>query len=370
MVSRGSNLLKVFGHLIKEVINPGFCLGCGACVATCTHRMLEMVDERPKLMGRCEVCNVCYYQCPQVVSPEELERYVFGRNATAEETIGIHQRAVSAQTSDHEIRTRCQDGGAVTSLLSSLLEADFIDGAVVTASDGWRPIPKVATTRAELLECAGSKYSRGGVLLGLRDAVDLYSCERIAIVGLPCQIKAVRRMQTSERAVYRLTDAIKFCIGLFCMESFPYVGFFKRIIEGKLDIKLAEVAKFDIKRGRFLIYRRGKPKRELAVKALEQFVDTPCKLCPDFAAELSDISVGAVGSPLDRSTVLLRTRIGVEAFELAERMRAFDVRKIEAVKPGIGVVKRLSMSKKRAAREEIERGRRLGEPLPPWLQEQ
>lgn len=363
-------MLKAFAHLMKEVINPGFCLGCGACTVSCIHRALDTTDERPKLIKRCELCDVCYYQCPQIVGQEELERHVFGRNATAEETIGIHQRAVSAQTSDHEIRTRCQDGGAVTSLLASLLETDFIDGAVVTASDGWRPISKVATTRAELLECAGSKYSRGGVLLGLRDAIDLYSCERIAIVGLPCQIKAVRRMQTSERAVYRLTDAIKLCIGLFCMESFPYEGFFKRVIEGQLDTKLAEVAKFDIKRGRLLIYRRGKPKRELAVDALEQFVDTPCKLCADFAAELSDISVGAVGSPLGRSTVLLRTRVGAEAFELAERTRAFDVRKIEAVKPGIGLVKRLSVSKKRAAREEIERRRRLGKPFPPRLQEQ
>ncbi len=370
MVSRGSNLLKVFAHLMKEVVNPEFCLGCGACTASCIHRVLDMADERPKLTGRCELCAVCYYQCPQIVGHGELERHVFGRNATAKETIGIHQRAVSAQTSDDEIRTRCQDGGAVTSLLASLLEADFIDGAVVTASDEWRPISKVATTRAELLECAGSKYSRGGVLLGLRDAVELYSCERVAIVGLPCQIKAVRRMQASELAVYRLTDAIKLCIGLFCMESFPYEGFFKRVIEGKLNIKLAEVVKFDIKRGRFLIYRRGKPKRELALNALEKVVDTPCKLCDDFAAELSDISVGAVGSPLGRSTVLLRTRVGAEAFEFAERTRTFDVRKIETVKPGIGLVERLSVSKKRAANEEIERMRRSGKSFPPRLQEE
>jgi coenzyme F420 hydrogenase subunit beta len=355
---------------MKEVINPGFCLGCGACVASCPFSVLAMVDERPKLVGKCELCGICYFQCPQLVNQRKLESRVFGRNVTAAETIGINQRAVSVQTSDHEIRTRCQDGGAVTSLLASLLEAGFIDGAVVTASDGWRPVPKVATARAELLECAGSKYSRGEVLLGLRDAIDLYSCERIAVVGLPCQIKAVRRMQTSELAAYRLTDAIKLCIGLFCAKAFPYERFFKNVIEGQLNIKLAEVAKFDIKKGRFLIYRRRKPRRELALDALEQFMDVPCKLCPDFAAELADISIGAVGSPLDRSTVLLRTRVGVEAFELAERAKAFDVREIEAVKPGIKVVKRLSTSKKRAAREEIERRRKLGKPLPPRLQEQ
>jgi len=354
---------------MKEVINPEFCLGCCACVATCTDRVLEMVDERPKLMGRCGICNVCYYQCPQVVSQEELEKNIFGRNVAAEEAVGIYQRAVSAQTLDNEIRTRCQDGGAVTSLLTSLLETNFIDGAVVTASNEWRPIPKVATTRAELLECAGSKYSREGVMLGLRDAVDLYSCERVAIVGLPCQIKAVRRMQASERAIYRLTDAIKLCVGLFCTRAFPYEQFFKRVIEEQLDNKLTEVSKFDIKGGRFLIYRRGKPRRELALDALDQFVDVPCRICPDFSAELADISVGATGSPLARSTVLQRTRVGVEASEIAEEMRAFDARPIEEVKPGLEAVRRLSILKKRAAKEEIERRRKLEKPLPFWLQE-
>jgi len=354
---------------MKEVINPEFCLGCGACVSSCPYSVLEMSDEKPKLVGRCELCGICYDQCPQLVSQEELEKNVFGRNALAEETIGIYQRAISAQTSDNEVRTYCQDGGAVTSLLMALLRTGFIDGAVVTASDGWRPVPKVATTRAELIEHAGSKYSRGGVLIGLRDVIDLYSCEKVAVVGLPCQIKALRRMQTSERAVHRLMDAIKLCVGLFCARAFPYEQFFKRVVEEQLDTKLADVAKFDIKRGRLLIYRRGKPRRELAVDALEQFVDVPCKLCPDFAAELADISIGAAGSPLAHSTVLLRTQVGAEASEITEEMKAFNARPIEEVKPGIEAVRRRSISKKRAAKEEMERRRRLRKPLPSWIQE-
>jgi len=361
--------MKTFGHIMKEVIIPEFCLGCGACVAGCCHDMLEMVDGKPKLVGRCEVCNICYYQCPQVVSQEELKKKIFGRS-TAEEVAGIYKGAISAHTSDHKIRTHSQDGGFVTSLLAALFKAGFIDGAVVTASDEWRPVPKVATTRAELIECAGSKYSRGSLLLGLRDAINLYSLEQIAIVGLPCQIKAVRRMQNSERTVSRLTDPIKLCVGLFCNRAFPYEKFFKGIIEGQLHVKLKDVSKFDIKEGSFLIYRQGKPRRELALDALEQFVDVPCRLCSDFASELADISVGAVGSPLAHSTALLRTQVGAEASRIAEDMKAINTRLIEEVKPGIEAVMRLSKSKKRGAKEEMRRRLGLSKPLPPWIQEQ
>jgi coenzyme F420 hydrogenase subunit beta len=355
---------------MKEVINPGFCLGCGACVASCPFSVLEMVKQKPKLVGRCELCEICYFQCPQLISSKELEQKVFGRNVEVEETVGVYKGAVSVKTSDPEVITRCQDGGAVTSLLESLLDAGFIDAAIVTASDEWYPSPQVATSKVELLQCAGTRYSRGAVLLGVRNAADLYAREKVAFVGLPCQIKALRRMQFNDLAVHRVIDGIKLCIGLFCMESFPYEEFFKKVIEEQLGIKLTEVTKFDIKRGRFQIYCRDKPKRELAVKALRQFVDAPCRLCPDFAAELADLSVGAVGSPLGSSTVILRTPLGAEAFRIAEEKGTLKVRPIEEVKPGIKAVERLSASKKRAMANELERRRRLGEPLPSWLQEQ
>lgn len=362
--------MKAIGHLMKEVTIPEFCLSCGACVAGCCHSVLEMVDGKPKLVGRCELCNICYYQCPQVVSQKELEKKIFGRGSTPEEAAGMYKAAISSQTSDHKIRLHCQDGGFVTSLLTALLKAGFIDGAVVTASDEWRPVPKVATTREELIECAGSKYSRGSLLLGLRDAIDLYSLEQIAIVGLPCQIKAVRRMQNSERTARRLTDPIKLCIGLFCGMAFPYEKFFRGIVEGQLHVKLKDVSKFDIKGGSFLIYRKGKPRRELALDALEQFADVPCRLCSDFASELADISVGAVGSPLAHSTALLRTQVGADASRIAEDMKAIIMRPIEEVKPGIEAIMRLSKSKKRGAKEEMRRRQGSNKPLPPWILEQ
>jgi coenzyme F420 hydrogenase subunit beta len=351
---------------MKMIINPGFCLGCGTCVASCPFSVLDMVNGKPKLTGRCEACGICFNQCPQTADFKEVEKHIFGRNAAAEEAIGIYRHAYSVKAKDPDIAVRCQDGGAVTALLAALLEKDFIDGAIVTGTGDspWLPKPFVATMRDDLLECAGTKYSRGVISTGLRDAVDLYQLKRVAFVGMPCQIRAIRRMKSSTLAVYRLADAVKICIGIFCVEALPYEAFFKKIVEGQLGIKLADVAKFDIKQGKFAVYCKGKPKRELDVGALRQFVDTPCKLCFDFASDLADISVGAVGSPLGCSTVLTRTEIGEEAFELAKSAGAFDVQTLEDVKPSIELVKRLSLRKMQNALGEIERRRASGQPLP------
>jgi coenzyme F420 hydrogenase subunit beta len=361
---------KLFAHLTRDV-SLDLCLNCGACVASCPTNALELIDGRVSLKGRCIACGICYEQCPQLVSDAELAKKVFGREPDPN-GIGVYDEAYSARTTSPDISPVGQDGGVVTEMLASLLDAGFIDGAVVMGigEAPWLPQPRVARTRQELLECAGSKYAPGSILLGLRDAIDLHSCERIAVVGSPCQIKAIRRMQTSSLMPRRITDPIKLSVGLFCSKAFPYERFFKKVIEDQLGINLAEVAKFDIDKGNFIIYRKGKPKRELAVDSLGQFAYLPCKVCLDFAAELADISVGGVGSPAGHSTVLIRTQVGKEAFVQARKGHKLEVTPLEEVKPGIKAVEKVSAKKKRASKGEIGRRKKRGEPLPPWLREE
>lgn len=372
-MAEGKKIPKLFTDLIKEVSTPGLCLNCGACVASCPTDALALTNGKITLTGRPCLgvdCGICYEQCPQLISDAKLAKKVFGREPDPN-SIGFYNESYSVRSKSVDATSVGQDGGAVTEILASLLEARFIDGAVVMGIGDapWLPQPRVARTRQELLECAGSKYAPGPILLGLRDAVDLHSCKRIAVVGTPCQIKAIRQMQTSPLAPRRITDPIKLCVGLFCSEAFGYEVFFKKVIERQLGIDLAEVTKFDVKR-EFIIYRKGKPKRRLALDALRRFTYQPCRVCLDFAAELADISVGGVGSPAGRSTVLIRTPVGKEAFVQARREHKLEVTPLEEVRPGIKAVKKLSAKKKRASREEINHRRKRDEPLPPWLRKE
>ncbi len=364
-------MVKVFNDLINEVTTPGYCISCGACVASCPFVCLTMEGGIPVLKKACVNCGICYGECPQVIDSRQLEQKIFGRKASDEEVFGVYQQALSIEARSSDIKARAQDGGAVTALLASLLEGGFIDGAIVMGVGPlpWQPTPRVAMARNELIECAGTKYAMGPLFLGLRDAVDLHYCSRVAVVGTPCQITASRRMQLSELTNRRLGGTIVLHLGLFCERAFEYEKFFRGIIQKQLRTPLPEVVKFDIKRGRFIIYRRHKPRRELALEAVQRYVCQSCKVCMDFAAELADISVGSDGSPIGRSTVLIRTQTGSEAFDIARRFRELDVLELEKVKPGIEAIRKTSKEKKLKAGREFQRIKLQRRPLPVWMQE-
>ena len=57
-----------FGKLKREIIDPGICTLCGACVASC--EVLTIREEKPALQGKCTACGVCYKQCPRTITTE------------------------------------------------------------------------------------------------------------------------------------------------------------------------------------------------------------------------------------------------------------------------------------------------------------
>src|SRR5919108_4424645 len=164
--------LKIFGNLIAEVVHKGIFMYCGACIASCPIDILfHSENEEPIMRGTCAACQVCYYSCPRIELPvAEIERRIFGRERTAEETIlGIHIGSYSIRAKDQDILKRAQDGGAVSALMLYALENKIIDYALVsgcTSQDPWKPGPRVARTRQELLDNAGSQYSPGGQVGG------------------------------------------------------------------------------------------------------------------------------------------------------------------------------------------------------------
>ncbi len=350
--------LKIFGNLIAEVVNKGICMYCGACIASCPIDILFHSDkEEPIMRGTCAACQVCYYSCPRIELPvAEIEQRVFGRARTPEEALlGIHIGAYSVRSKDPDIIKRAQDGGAVSSLLQYSLEKKIIDYAMVSgysSRDPWKPAPKIARTKLELVENAGSEYTPGGQVGGLAEiavpnrATVSFQEERLALVGLPCELQGFWRMNTHWIAAPKLGRNLVFTVGLFCSKVFDYQKMMVDYVQGTRGIDLRTVTKVNIKKNRLLVYTRERLAIDEPVEVIAHAAREECNICVDYSAELADISVGAIGSAAGWSTVLTRTPRGEDILKGAWKADYIEVKPMDPVGKGIKFLEKLCEKKR------------------------
>lgn len=255
-----------------------------------------------------------------------MEYLIFGRKRASNEEFGIYRQIFIAQTVSDEVRAVCQDGGVVTALLTFALEEDMIDGAAVSCEsveEPLRAVPKLALTKSELLECSGTRYTYSPNILALREGVQK-KVGKLSFVGTPCQIQAIRRIQALP--IKKYADAIGFTIGLFCSESFTYDGLVAGLRE-KVNARPGDVVRINIK-GKVLLKMRSGEVKTLPIKEIKEYACGFCSACPDFSAELADISVGGLGLE-GWSLTIVRTEIGNEIFRRAESKGAIKMRPLE-----------------------------------------
>lgn len=104
------------------------------------------------------------------------------------DVLGNYKSVVSARSTDKEILKHSQDGGIITTLFAYALEEGIIDGAIVAGpgSEPWKPEPVVATTKAELLAAAGTRYNISPNLCLIKEVTRSYGLDKVGIVGTPC----------------------------------------------------------------------------------------------------------------------------------------------------------------------------------------
>jgi len=355
---------KLFGNLMTEVIRPNLCSYCGACMAVCPVNVLWPVNEQPSLIGSCALCEICYYQCPQVeFSREDVETFLFNRTRRPDEPIGITSGVLVGRATKPEIQSRAQDGGVVTALLAYALEAKIIDAAVVAGKDAkWIAKPLVATKYEDLVKNAGTKYTPSPTLLGVRSAVEEYAKARVGLVGTPCQIRAVRRIQTSPLGDLRLAKAITLSIGLFCMESYAYNQLVESYVSSK-SIDPSTVTRMGIKKGSFIVWSGENELLHVPLKEVDAFVRNSCKQCDDFTAEYADISVGGIGCPEGYSTIVARTAKGQELLKNAEKAGYIETRELKP--DGKGYTKVVKMAEAKRLRKVIKPPQAVSSPTVP-----
>ncbi len=320
-----------FDDLLIDVIDKGLCNKCGACVSFCTAdqigaiEMCECANGLPRYVDKdkCFRCGICYLICPQTQELNEEVREKFGWSAP----IGIFQDILSAQATDEKIREVATDGGVVTALLSYMLENKIIDGAIVSKRTGlFNREPEIATTREGLIQSAGSQFSEASHLeemgkeystyVPILPIVRMFGPKRdikLAVVGTPCQIIAIRKMQVLNILP---SDIIHFTIGLFCMQCFAFDSLMEKSFIKKHHINPEDILKVNVKED-FRLKMKSGITMHIPFEEIEDIARPACLMCRDFANDFADISVGGVGSPDGYTTTMIRTTLAKSIFNRA-----------------------------------------------------
>lgn len=330
--------------LYKDVISKGRCTSCSACVIVCPYKCLEYHKGEPVLKTDCKICGICAQVCPRYGSSQsEVEKFVFGRESAESEPFGIYRRIVAARATDERILKVCQDGGIVTTLLIHALTSGSIDGAVVSGLSQTRPLfpaSQVVTTSEGVLDCAGTRYFCSPNLFAVPEALKNHA--KIAFVGTPCQVLALRKLQMLN--MKRYAASMEFVIGLMCSESFSYEGLMEKYIHEKLGCNLSDIKNMNIK-GKMLITMKNGLVQEIPLSEVRQFARGNCRVCGDFSSTLADISVGGLGLTGWTLTVI-RTEKGDQLFSEAEQARLIETKSLAKEENPIKLLTKLSQLKK------------------------
>jgi coenzyme F420 hydrogenase subunit beta len=340
---------KIVHDLIEDVVRTDLCVTCGTCVAVCPVSVIELRNGVPELVGECIECGLCYSNCPRTdFNINEMDNRVFNRGRSSiEEIVGVYSKVYKARTKVPEIYERAQDGGVVSSILTSFI-SEGGDGVIVAGLDEtktWVPRPVIGKTSEDIIGAAGTKYTSSPTLLGVKEAVKSQKLENIAVVGTPCQIRGLSKLTEGKFRNKKYSDAVKLKLGLFCMETFRYDDWIEYLENNNIDPE--EVTKFEIKNGRFYAKKGDEVIHKTKLKNVKDLVRPCCHHCDDFTCEYSDVSIGNVGSPDGWSTVIVRNKKGEKALRKAEKADLIELEPFEDFDEGKSLVHRLAKMKKK-----------------------
>jgi coenzyme F420-reducing hydrogenase beta subunit len=290
------------------------CIACGACALVCPTKS---ITERKNI-----------YPLSSADIKEMEEEFLSGTIDNGYD-LGVKREMFAGKS-----KIEGQDGGMVTSILKQGIENGLLDAAVVAQKNEICGANAAYVDEADsILQAKGTKYVRLSVIAPLLEALN-QGKKRIAVVGTPCQIRSVRKLQRQGYFIENFPDAGIFLIGLFCFESFDYESLKSRMAElFGIDLDMAE--KIQIARGKFIVAIDGK-EYSCRVRELEKQVRAGCRFCGDLVNRLADISIGSIGSADGYSTVIVRSERGERLLDAVQfdrkEINREEIAKLAAIK--------------------------------------
>ncbi len=287
-------------------------------------------DYFPIKIGQEDIPEAAYTASADKGIPyPELNKFIFGQYPK-NWLIGNYKKIFIGYWKDEKVRRNGASGGVLSGIQLYLLEKDTIDGAITLRMRQDKPYltePIIATTEAEILEGAQSKYTTAPINHILSKLPGSY--QSLVYTGLPEEIAAIRMLQMMNHPSVR---PINYILGTFYGEAigFSAIRSFLRS-HGVKD--LIQIKTLQFRAGEWPGYMRIELKngKVISVRKFHANYLIPSHITKfslyqvDYMAELADISVGDAWAPSYESrgggwsVIMARSQKGLELLEQLNR---------------------------------------------------
>ena len=349
---------------VDRVLKGELCSGCGLCAGVSEGAIrIEPASpgyNRPVVSGGLsraaehKIASACVGAVVEPWSGETVDPYW-----------GPWRRVLTGHALNDVIRFEGSSGGVITGLLVHALETGLIEGVVHVTADPTHParnMTAISHTRQEIIARAGSRYAPSSPL----EAIDacLASGKRLAFVGKPCDVSALRALAHVDERVDRQFPLM---ISFFCGGLPSHAGADR--IMSAMGLVPAEVTEFRY-RGRGwpgnCVAATPEARGEMTYAEswgahLSKEVQFRCKICPDAVGGAADIACADAWHGDDdgypsfaeepgRSLIVSRTGAGESLLESAVAAGALAVNpasisEIERMQPAQARRKRLVLAR-------------------------
>lgn len=360
------NKLIAYNDLERMIMEPGFCTLCGACEAACPVHAIKVEHGNPHRLHDCsehlDSCPICYDICPHT-DALLFETLRFVADApNRRESLGYYRKILLAHATNPTLRDASKSGGVVSALLHFAINQKIIDSAIVSEASSRVPIkvkPSISLVPDDTLSAVDTKIVPSAVAEAFGRAVFEYGKVRIAFVGIPCHIRAVRKLEAWQ---HKLMDSLRITIGLFCLWTFS-LGRLLEYLLHEHNIAANEIQNVDLTTNEYVVTTENRVVR-IPLSEVKSHIMNSCRTCVDFTSELADLSIGGASPLKDWSIVIIRTKEGEAFFNRAVKKRVITTKKIEAEPETLAHLIQLSAHKRNTALQEIKAMKKAGVPVP------
>jgi coenzyme F420 hydrogenase subunit beta len=193
-------------------------------------------------------------------------------------------------------RLGAQWTGIATRIGERLLETRAVDAVLTMApdpDDPWKPVPVLVTSAAGMAQCRGMRMGYAP-LLALLEPAKARGFKRLAVIGIPCQIYALRALE-AELGFERI-----YVVGTPCSDNTTTENFHRFLDLLSDDPTSISYLEFRADYHVELRFRDGRIKEipflQLPISKLPpDFFPMTCRTCVDYTNVLADITVGYMG---------------------------------------------------------------------------